>query len=103
MNWMVNILYKLRLIYEAPYNQRYNGYYFIYTSIKVPFSEVKEKMIKPINIKIIKRKGENWFRLHYKCGNTTVTTQGFSTKKELLKIIEDNELFEIDLHKIKQN
>ncbi len=41
---------------------------------------------------------EDYFRLRYKAnkGKTIITTQGFNTRKQLAKIIEDDEFFKID-------
>ncbi len=54
-------------------------------------------MIRPINIKIIKRRGEDWFRLCYSVGKKThITTQGFTTRDELAQIIKDDTFFKLN-------
>lgn len=54
-------------------------------------------MKRPINIKIIKRKGESYFRLSYNINKTNITSAGFSNKEELAKMIKEDAFFEIEL------
>ena len=58
--------------------------------------------MKPTNIKIIKWKGEDYFRLSYRIGSMRVTTAGFQTKEKLIKIIKKDTLFVIKQHRGKE-
>ncbi len=55
-------------------------------------------MKRPTHIKIVKRKGEDYFRLSYKTdkGKCIVTTQGFKNRRELAHIIKNDDVFAID-------
>ena len=55
------------------------------------------EMERPIKISIVKEKGADYFRLQYTCGNVTVRTPGFTDKKELSKIIANDECFKLRL------
>ena len=47
------------------------------------------------NIRIIKEKGENYYRIKYKeKDNTTITSRGFSNNKELIRVLKEENLFE---------
>ena len=50
-------------------------------------------MIKPKNISIIK--DGDIFRLRYTNNKLRITTRGFKTRKELSKIIREDEFFEL--------
>ena len=52
-------------------------------------------MIRPTNISIIK--DDDYFRLKYKVDGTIVKTQGFRNRKELAKIIEEDNFFKLEI------
>jgi len=54
--------------------------------------------MRPINIRIIKKKGEDYFRLKYMIKGCVITTAGFINNKELAKIIKEDTFFKLDIN-----
>ena len=55
-------------------------------------------MNRPTNIKIIKQRKCDFFRLQYKRKEFTVTSVGFKNKEEFLRVLKDDEHFKIDIN-----